>query len=277
MNDKKINKIIITMIGLATFSGALFVYDNFYLNSKDSESVIYVAKQDIPSNATLTKDMFQAMSLPKEGVLSTYVTDLNSVVGKKLKGALLKEEPLSVKRITTEKDLINNLEIKLELDQASMNVSSGEYVNVYVVLNINGDVQVRKVFDTKQVNVKDVKEGDSSSRCVTMKVNEDEVTKYYNAREKGKILVVKNSSTDGKSDITKYDTNSKEAKSVIKETEDKEKEESPTISVISTTFNEGDTLDNLAIKYKTSVDDIKKLNNYKEKFNVGDEIILPAN
>ena len=277
MNNKKINKIIFTMVGLTAFSGALFAYDNFYLSKQNTNEVIYVAKQDIPAKTVLKEDMFQAISVPSNGVLSVYVTNLNEITGKQLKGGLLKDEPLSKNRLTTEKDLEHNLEIKIEADESSISVKNNEYVNLYVILSINGDVQIRKVFDSKQIKVETTGEGETATTYLTMKANEEEVNKYLDAKERGKILIVKNNDLDGNKDVTDYDPNSEEAQNATKPTEDEEKTETPSVSVITKTFEEGDTLEDLSVKYKTSVENIKKLNNNKQEFNVGDEIILPAN
>lgn len=277
MNNKKINKIIFTMVGLTAFSGVLFGYD-VYLNNQTEEKVIYVAKQDIPAQTTLKQDMFEAKSISLDGVLPVYVTDLNEIAGKQLKGGLLKSEPLSKGRLTTDKDLAYNLQIKIEADESSIGVSDNEFVNLYVVLNINGELQIRKVFDSKKVNVINITNADSTTTSyTTMKVNEEEVSKYLDAKERGKIIMAKNNSLDGNKDVTEYDPESEEVKNSTKPEEENTEGETPTVAVVTKTFEDGDTLDNLAIKYKTNVDNIKKLNNNKEEFNVGDEINLPAN
>lgn len=276
MNNKKINKIIFTMIGLTAFSGALFGYD-MYLNNQTEEKIIYVAKQDIPAQTTLKKDMFEPVSIPAQGALPVYVTDLNEIAGKQLKGGILKSEPLSKNRLTTENDLTNNLQIKIEADESSIDVNDNDFINLYVILNINGELQIRKVFDTKKINLKTVSSGDSVSSIITMKVNEEEVNKYLDAKERGKIIIVKNNSLDGNKDVAEYDPTSEEVKNSTKPVEDNDDNGNPTVAVVTKTFEEGDTLEDLAIKYKTNVDSIKKLNNNKQEFNVGDEIILPAN
>lgn len=278
MNNTKINKIIFAMVGLTTFSGALFAYDNFYLNSKNETQIIYVAKQDISAKSVLKQDMFEPVKIPTSGLLPTYVTNINEIVGKTLKGGLLKQEPLSKNRLTTETDLEHNLEIRIDVDPTSISVNTNDYINLYVVLNVNGDVQIKKVFDSKQVKVENVTTGDTNATFISIKANEEEVSKYLDANERGKILIVKNHDLDANEDITDYDPNSEEAQNAIPPTEEEKQDTStPSVSVIEKTFEEGDTLDELSIKYKTSVENIKKLNNNKEEFNVGDIIILPAN
>lgn len=277
MNNKKINKIIFTMVGLTAFSGALFAYDNFYLSKQNTNEVIYIAKQDIPAKTVLKQDMFQPISVPSNGVLPVYITNINEIAGKQLKGGLLKDEPLSKNRLTTEKDLAHNLEIKIEADPSSISVKNNEYINLYVVLNVNGDIQIRKVFDSKQIKVETVTEGETTTTYLTMKANEEEVSKYLDAKERGKILIVKNNDLDGNKDVTDYDPKSEEAQNATKPEEEESKSETPSVSVVTKTFEEGDTLDDLAVKYKTSVENIKKLNNNKQEFNVGDDIVLPAN
>ncbi|WP_368262962.1 SAF domain-containing protein [Clostridium disporicum] len=277
----KNNKIVWTMIGLTAFSASLFTYDNFFLKEDVTREMVYVANQDIPADTTLTKDMFKKVSVSSDSILTGYVTNTNEFEGKKLKGGLLKEEALTTMRLTDEEDMEHNLEIKVEVDESSIDIVSNEYYNVYVILNVNGEVKIQKVFDMKQIETKAVSTTDGSKQTLVMKATEEEVIKYYDAKEKGKLIVAKNRVIDGGNEvITDYDPNSEDAKNAQKPTSDEEsdtKTETPTVSVITKNYEEGDTLDSLAIKYKTDVETIKALNSNKEQFEVGEEIVLPAN
>lgn len=279
MKSKKINKIVITMGVLACVSGGLFAYQNFYLTKNNENEIIYLAKGDIPAMTSVTSEMFKPVSVPKNGVLPGYVTNINEIVGKELRGGLLADEPLSKSRLITNKDSKFDLEIKLESD-ISVPIKNNEYVNVYVILkDSQGKVEVRKVFDTKQIQVAGVGASatDISETIISVKVTEDELTSYYDARERGKVIIAKNNSLDAKTDITdkKYDPNSQEAQTAVKPSDKEEGDNA--ISVIEKKIEEGETLDTLAVKYKTTVNEIKKLNNGKSDFNVGENIVLPAN
>lgn len=279
MKNKKVNKIVVTMSVLACISGGLFVYQNFFLNKNNENTVIYLAKEDIPSMTAVTNEMFKAVSLPKNGVLPNYVTNINEIVGKELRGGLLMDEPLTKSRLISNIDNKYDLEMKLESD-INLPIKDNEYVNVYVILkDSQGKIEVRKIFDTKQVAM--ISQGSAetgdSQQYFTIKVTEDELRNYYDAKERGKIIIAKNTSLDAKEDITdkKYDPNSQEAQTAIKESD--KNEDGTAVSVIEKKVEEGDTIDSLALKYKTNADEIKKLNNGKSEFDVGDSIVLPAN
>lgn len=275
LNNKKVNKIVYTMIGATLVSGGLFAYQQFYLNNQNDEQIIYVAKQDIPNNTEIKEDMLEAVTVPKDGVLSTYVTNVNDVLGKSMSGGLLKDEPLSKARLINSEDTKNILELKIDYDN-EIPLNNNDYINIYVILtNNSGETVVQKLFERKLVTVTTVTTSDSTSSYYTLKVTEEEALNYYTASETGKLVVVKDKSLDGSEDITlvNYDRESDEAKNAVTPSENTD----GTISIVSKTFGENDTLENLAIKYKTNVDTIKKLNNDKTEFKVGDVINLPAN
>lgn len=276
MKMKSKNIYLSGMIGTLVIGGGLFAYQNVYLAKQNPEQVIYVAKEDIPAESEIKEDMLKAISIPSDGVLPIYVTDKKEIVGKRLVGGLLKDEPLSKSRLTTEKDLENQLELKIDYDN-EIPLTTGDYINVYVILENNGgEISVQKLFERKMVTVvtDSTKEGTTSFN--SLKVTEKEALDYYNAREKGKLVVVKDTSLDGKENITtqQFDSNSDEVKNAVKPSDENSNE---AISIVTKTFEEGDTLEDLARTYKTDVNTIKKLNNDKSDFNVGDEINLPAN
>ena len=281
MNNKRINKIVYTMLGLTVVSGVMFGYQTFVLNAKNEQGVIYVAKKYIPPKTNITKDMFEAVSMPKGGVLSSYVTNLNEINGKELKGGLLQNEPLTKQRLSTSKDLTYNLEIKLIPDKSSINVGNNDYVNVYVVLKgDNNKIDVQKIFDSKQVIVdgSDDKKSagnqdDAGGVSYIIKVDEDEALKYYDAVERGKIIFVKNDKLDTKLTSAKdYEPNSE-----IAQSSKKEEPASKDNALVTKKVEKGDTLESLALQYKTTTQKIVELNNGKTSFNENDEIILPAN
>lgn len=269
MNNKKNNKILFVIFALTAFSTFLFVMDKFYFSNNSAEEVIYVAKKDISPKTVLSKDMFQSVRIPEDGVLPNYVTNLSDIKGKTLSGILLKGEALTKNRLITEEDYEHNLEIKIETDESSINVNNGEYINAYVLLEVNGELKTKKIFDNKQVRYKIVKSGTEVNSYLTMSVNEEEALRYMDAKERGKIIIARNKNIDESGDID-YDPNSEDVKNAVKPSANND------VGIISKTFEEGDTLENLAIRYKTSVERIKELNG-KNEFKVGDQIILPAN
>lgn len=276
MKMKSKNIYLSGMIGTLVIGGGLFAYQNVYLAKQNPEQVIYVAKKDIPAESEITEDMLEAVSIPADGVLPTYVTDKKEIVGKKLLGGLLKSEPLSKSRLTTEENLENQLELKIDYDN-DVPLVTGDYINIYVILESNGgEINVQKLFERKMVTVSNTSSADGTTSFNSLKVSEKEALDYYNAREIGKLVVVKDTSLDGKEDITtqQFDSNSDEVKNAVKPSDESSSEG---ISIVTKKIEEGDTLEDLARTYKTDVNTIKKLNNDKSDFNIGDEINLPAN
>lgn len=276
MKMKSKNIYLSGMIGTLVIGGGLFTYQNIYLAKQNPEQIIYVANENIPAQSEIKEEMLKAVSIPADGVLPTYVTDKKEIVGKRLIGGLLKDEPLSKSRLTAEENLENQLELKIDYDN-EIPLSTGDYINIYVILESNGgEVSVQKLFERKLVTVSSTTKGDGTTTFNSLKVTEKEALDYYNAREIGKLVVVKDTSLDGKDDITtqKFDSNSDEVKNAVKPSTENSSEG---ISIVTKKFEEGDTLDSLAVKYKTDVNTIKKLNNDKTDFNVGDDINLPAN
>lgn len=276
MKMKSKNIYLSGMIGTLVIGGGLFVYQNVYLAKQNPEQVIYVAKKDIPAESEITEDMLEAVSIPADGVLPTYVTDKKEIVGKRLLGGLLKSEPLSKSRLTTEENLENQLELKIDYDN-DVPLVTGDYINIYVILESNGgEINVQKLFERKMVTVSNTSSADGTTSFNSLKVSEKEALDYYNAREIGKLVVVKDTSLDGKEDITtqQFDSNSDEVKNAVKPSDESSSEG---ISIVTKKIEEGDTLEDLARTYKTDVNTIKKLNNDKSDFNIGDEINLPAN
>lgn len=276
MKMKSKNIYLSGMIGTLVIGGGLFAYQNVYLAKQNPEQVIYVAKEDIPAESEITEDMLEAVSIPADGVLSTYVTDKKEIVGKRLLGGLLKNEPLSKSRLTTEENLENQLELKIDYDN-EIPLVTGDYINIYVILENNGgEISVQKLFERKMVTVSNTSSADGTTSFNSLKVSEKEALDYYSAREIGKLVVVKDTSLDGKEDITtkQFDSNSDEVKNAVKPSDESSNEG---ISIVTKKFEEGDTLEDLARTYKTDVNTIKKLNNDKSDFNIGDEINLPAN
>lgn len=279
MSKIKINKMVLAMTGLTVLSVGLFGYQNIVLTNQNKESIIYVAKADITANTKLTKDMFTAVSVPEKGVLQGYVTNLDSIEGKLLKGGLFKEEPITSGRVTKETD-ISGLELRLDAD-VSIPLNDNDFINVYVVLanGKNNNVEVRKLFDNKQIHkifIQGENGATNSQNVISIRASEDEIKVYYDAKVKGQVVVVRNSNIDGGKDTTTktYDPESPEAQNAVKQTTKSDKSE---MSIVTKKVVQGDTMESLSLKYKTNADTISKLNDGKTEFNVGEDIVLPAN
>lgn len=300
MDNKKYKTMIGTIVGLTTVAGAMFGYQNFYLENKqkNDQTVIYVANQDIQAKTKIQADMFEARTVSTGSVLDSYITGdkLQEVLDKELKGGLLKGEPLTSVRLNKEnEDLSNNLVLKLEPDYKS-EVKTNDNVKVYVMLTdkISGEVSMKQLFASEkkllepEVNTNNaVTTTDTSeTQVLLIKVTDEELRDYYKAKATGKIIVSKVSDLDLQdivsdkdlehTEIEKnedvFDVDSEEVQNSYRATDNKDN----SIAVMSYTVQEGDTIDTLSLKFKTSAHQIQMLNDNKDSFVVGDVITVPA-
>lgn len=300
MNSKKYKSTIAIIATLTALSGGMFAYNNIYLPKLQASQTEteYVAKEDIKAYTELKPEMFESIQVPKGAVLNGYIKDINTIKGFKLKGNLLKGEALSSVRLTKEDlDKQGGLIVTLSSD-ATNDVKGGDYVNVYVLLTDKATKQnsVKLLFENKKVTdtevglKKEISTVTQEKKSLTISFTENELKDYYVAKETGKIIVAKVgdldtkvSSKDGEiqtkesenssgSEVGKFDANSSEVKNAQKvQTKD-----GKSMSVVLYEVKEGDTLASLSLKFKTTEDIVKELNDGKETFKAGDRITVPA-
>lgn len=298
MINKKYRSTIAIIGLLATLSGGMFCYQNIYMpkHIESQTGTIYVAKEDIKAYTELKSDMFIPEKINESSILSGYITDISNIDGFKLKGNLLKGEAINEVRLTKD-DLSEQggLETVIQPDN-QIEVSTGDYLNIYVLLTdkITKESSVKLLFTNKKVISDDsgIKNNISnatnieSSKAVSVNFTEEQLKDYYLAKEKGKILIAKVgdldekassndielSNTDENTKIDKFDSQSMEtsnAKRVIAK-------DGKSISVMYYEVQDGETLDTLSIKFKTTTDNLIELNNGKNEFSTGDKITVPA-
>ena len=209
-------------------------------------------------------------------------------MGKALQGGLLKGESLTLQRLATKNSSEGNLLLKIEPD-FSGDVLTNDNVRVYVEL-INPDTKgtsVKVLYDHKKVQkvttpdnmiLSTPKEGIKNPNF-HINVTEDELKEYYVAKQAGFIIVSKLNSLDIKelkSDPTlKFDENSSDVKNSSK---DKLASSSTDkgLAVMSYQMQQGDTIDSLSLKFKTSKETIESLNGGQSSFKAGDNLTVPA-
>ena len=208
----KNNKMFFTCIGLGVLGVGLFSYD-VLLDAKN-DSVIYVANSDLTTETVLNKDMFTPVKVSKKMVLPNQVTDIDEVTGKELKGGLLKGEVINKTRLISPLENNENLEIKVEADILTP-VEDNNLINLYVLFeNDKGKTEVKKLFNSKKVSKKSYTTSTKTETFLTIKVNEDELRKYYDAKEKGKVVVVKLNGLDVNKDKTENFYNPEDVKTL---------------------------------------------------------------
>ena len=77
----KKNKLIFTLIQvgvlIATAGGFIF-----FQNAQVAPTQAYVFTRDIPANTEIQKGDLKKITIPKDGIQSNFVTDINDIVGK---------------------------------------------------------------------------------------------------------------------------------------------------------------------------------------------------
>jgi LysM repeat protein len=276
-----------TIAGLMLLSGGMFAYENVYVAKKEKANkvTIYIAKQDIQAHTAVKADMFVPIPIDNTSVLRGYVLDVNSVVGKELKGGLLQGEPLTQQRLDEKNaSKVGNMMLKIEPDSVG-DIKANDNVKVYVQLENEdtGEVTVKELFDNKKV----IGQKESESALLTgnqeknnflnIIASEAELKDYYVAKQTGLILVAKINEVDtgeiSSGDVEKFDAKSEDVKNATKGASDKSEGQ----AVSTYTVKDGDTLESLSLKFKTKKDTISALNNGKEEFDAGEMIQVPAN
>lgn len=292
MNNKKYKTTMGTIGVLMLISGGMFAYENVYKvkQAEENKVTIYVAKEDVQAHTKVTADMFKPLDIDNTSVLGGYVLDLNSVVGKELKGGLLKGEPLTAQRLQDAGDL-NNGELVLKILPDSVgDVLPNDNVKVYVQLQNSdtGEITIKELFANKKVIGQQLAESallatnqEKATDSFNIYATEAEVKDYYVAKQSGSIIVVKindldteNISTDkGGKKTDKFDADSEDVKNSTKENDAGNEGQ----AIVTYTVKSGDTLEGLALKFKTKKETISSLNNGKTEFNEGEMIQVPAN
>ena len=300
MNNKKYKRTVGIVVGLTLLAGGLFVYDNIYITAKQREDLVpvYLAKTDIPAYTTVTENMFSVVGINKDSLLPSYVIDISQVIGNETVGTILKDEPLTKQRVGTTGGMGEQGEflLKIEPDFVS-DISKNDFIKVYVQLvdQRTNETAIKVLFDEKKVrkvsspdNVAIETELQTGVKIgsVYVNVNEQELQDYYNAKQTGYIIVAKYDSVDvGKvqatqeivekteKEVGKYETNSQEALNSQRPLKEETNEGS---AVMSYVVQEGEDIETLSIKFKTSVDELSIMNEQKMEFVVGETITVPA-
>ena len=281
MINKKNKATLIGIVALTVISGGMFAYQNIYMPKQQQANTetVYLANQDIQAYTTIDPSMFDEVKISKSANMNMYVDDISSVKGQKLKGGLLKGEPLNKVRLT--KDDVSKDEIitPIEADFQSK-LSDGDFVNVYVLLSSKTeDSSVKNLLKGKKANV--ITSNDGKSQTLNLSLSEKELSDYFVAKSKGTIIVAKVNSLDIKDLSTEdteklskaedFDATSPEVQNAVKESED-----SKELAISYYVVKEGDTLESLSIKFKTTEEKIAQLNNGKTEFEVNEQIAVPA-
>lgn len=187
----------LTLIGMAI---GLFYIQNFYLPELErSQRVnIYVSTKTLDPLTQVSRNQFEARSIPREALLPDFVTNLHLVEGKQINSTLFEGEVLTHSRISEVKiDPTKNL-LTTIVPEFFDDINTGDLINVYV-LKAKKDCEiftVETVFLAKKVEKvtrEDYPRETNAGKKVgfSVLVDEDELMRYYAAQHGGQILTVK--------------------------------------------------------------------------------------
>ncbi|AMN31011.1 LysM peptidoglycan-binding domain-containing protein [Clostridium perfringens] len=315
--DKKIKKFTYIIGGLTAVSAIMFGYQNFIADKvKQSEkATIFVANQDINAMSVIDSRSFDKVTIPKQGVLPGYITNINQVQGLELKGGLIKGEPLVKDRInTSHSDLDMNMILKVVPTYTPSQLNVGDNVRVFALYTdkTTGQTDMIDLFGVKKIVSENggqkssggiegkIDEINTSSnegnKGYLIKVNSEEFKKYYKYQQYSKITIGKdinldakqgssNSSTskDVKSDVPEStssqvnNTVNNSSNNTTKTSSNNTTENNPKdMALMRYTVSKDDTLSTICTKFKTDESELNKLNGNKLDIREGISLIVPA-
>lgn len=268
--NKNQKKSIFTIVGMLILAGAMFAYQNFFMPAQQQarRAVVYIANRDISDDTIINIEgkQFDEIQISDDSVLEGSVTNLSKFDGKVIEGGLLKGELLTEFRIVDQQDEKGTLFVKVEPD-FPVDIRDGENVRVFVQGKDEFDKSaVAELFTQKQVysssKVTNLLEGDSTQGYY-LRVDDEELIQYYEAKTKGSIIMAKISATSG--DVTE----TIEGKRV------KLEELAEKAGVMRYVVEEGDTYESIANDLSVRPEMLKIMNPNVKTLEVGDKIIVP--
>jgi hypothetical protein len=132
-----------------------------------SEDIITVpvafANTEIPANTVISQSMVSLKEVPEDRLVNEkdYIKDLNSVVGKRSKFLIYKDEVIRDTRLIENKISANNnttdrkeYSFKIETTEKALNLKEGVFVDIYLVPNSKGLEELKNgelLFEKRQV------------------------------------------------------------------------------------------------------------------------------
>lgn len=278
------------LAGLGVATVAMFSYQNIYVPNVvlEKESLVYVARDDIPAYTEVDPSMFQAVPVAERSVVSGSVTDIQSVDGKQLKGSLKAGEMLFDTRLTTdaipEGDLLTEVKI-----QSTLPLKDNDNIRLFVKSTDAGNqLVVEELFNSKKVYTKNTIFGIAETGTTTeaasgmqfyLKLDQEEVLKYEEAISTGEIVAVKLLGDEevGEAAQAVAPTDGTAVEKETKLVSDKQPvKNSESRGSVEYTVEAGDTLASIADKFVTTENEINDMNEGIGSVNEGDIILVPA-
>ena len=278
MNNKEHNKTMRGIIALTGVTGTMFLYQNIIyprLVTEKNLAVVYTASEDIDAGTKINEKMFNAHTISSSSVLPGMITDISKYKGYHLKGSLIKGEAVFQDRLQKQ-DVDTSQVYKIEVSSPYLSdVQAGDFIALYIKMNVdNYGTTIMELFPKKEILNPDYSFANDGTQRLYISASEEEMKKYYIAQTKGEIIAVKITALDEfKGELKSFEIDSSSAEDssqVIEEEEDDNR------GIIEYEIQDGDDLESLAVRFKTSTNKIKRLNNNKIDFEVGERIYVPA-
>lgn len=194
------------MIVLFIVSAGMFYYHNIHTNIQADKSKVpvLVATKDIELGMKLTQNNIKWDKIDKKDMIPDYGINEEELTSMVVSSKIYENEIINKKRLGKKKDekedLHNTYTINLSPDFSSK-IEAGDLIRVYVQsVDKEGNIENRLVFDKKEVlkvlepQVKESVEG------LKVEVTDKDAISYYNAKEAGKIIILKYKDVLSKSD-----------------------------------------------------------------------------
>lgn len=185
-------------IGSVAIGTVFFIYQNvFYEKHKlAKQTTIYIAKKDIPLNTELSKDLFEEVQIPKVAVTDKTIENFSEVEGDYSKYSIAQGTILTSTQLSEEK-LNKEGEFTVPLTGSfPSNISANDDVAVFVLIDNQGEKEVKKLFNSKRVYDKqfstvDPIMEDGEETTFYIKVTQYELQAYFEAVAQGEIIIAK--------------------------------------------------------------------------------------
>lgn len=208
-------KEFINRFGLFTFSVVLFIVSVgmfFYQKNttqnliKNNQIEVLIATKEINSGSSLNEENVGWKAVDKDLVSENNITKNSKVEDKGVRLKILKGDFVNVERLEkgdSQVNKVNRYYIDIVPD-FSLDLAKGDLIKVYTqIVDKDGEINNRLVFNKKEI-LAIVKSEDSyngNTSTLKVEVTDKDSLLYYNAKQQGKIIVLKYSEDINNPDV----------------------------------------------------------------------------
>ena len=198
-------RVFINKFGMFVFSISLFLLTlgmflyqkNSSINLiKENQTEILVATKDINGRTNINEENVGWKMVDKSLISENNITRESKLEKEKVKSTILEGEFINIKKLeksSGSENEVDNYYIDIVPDFSS-NLLKGDLIKVYVqIVDKNGDINNRLVFTEKEVLevINNEETYGNQQKTIKLEATDIESLKYYNAKQKGNIIVLK--------------------------------------------------------------------------------------